>query len=51
MREFLYIALAVLALGMLESFMGAPEVYGAEIQLQTAGSIYADPTPYYKGAN
>lgn len=47
MKEFIYILLAVLALGMLEARIG----FGAEIELQTAGSTYADPAPFYKGAN
>lgn len=25
-------------------------VHGAEIELQTAGQTYADPSPYFKGA-
>lgn len=47
MKIFLYVLLAFLALGMLEARYG----FGAEIELQTAGSTYADPSPYYKGGN
>lgn len=44
MKSFIYILLAVWALGFCEWAIGA------EMQLNTAGATYADPQPYYKGS-
>lgn len=48
MKRLLIVLAFIALLGILESFMGAPDIYGAD--LITAGQTYADPAPFYHGA-